>query len=411
MLACFMNLLPAARRRRTARARSTTACRPWRATRRRWRRASRSSRCRAADRPADAQALVPAVRRGARRRRGRALPRLGPARRRDRRAVADMLFAAATDHRYIQTGHVADFTNKALEALDLAGWEHAEPVLVTSLASGYASADRMEESNAWRHPVDLVAILERAFEALPAALEPAPSRRRLARPRALVAGAARRRPAGDRGRAARRAARGRTADERRGGGGLGRRAPHRPLPHAATSSATGTPALHTFTFANAVHQGLRRAPSPELLRGVFDAAMSVYLDRFLNVPRRAAARARGDGGRPGGAPRRAARAARPAAAGERGGRAGRALPRPPAASRGGCSRCSAGAAPRGPRLPHDPVRRGRLPPVRADGRPHLPGRGRALPRGARADGPAQGQTYQIAHRLHRGEKLYEEDVA
>ena len=43
-------------------------------------------------------------------------------------------------------------------------------------------------------------------------------------------------------------------------------------------------ALHTFTFANAVHQGLRRAPSPELLRGVFDAAMSVYLDRFLNVP-------------------------------------------------------------------------------------------------------------------------------
>jgi hypothetical protein len=43
-------------------------------------------------------------------------------------------------------------------------------------------------------------------------------------------------------------------------------------------------ALHTFTFANAVHQGLRRAPSIELLRGVFDAAMSVYLDRFLNVP-------------------------------------------------------------------------------------------------------------------------------
>jgi hypothetical protein len=43
-------------------------------------------------------------------------------------------------------------------------------------------------------------------------------------------------------------------------------------------------ALHTFTFANAVQQGLRRAPSRELLRGVFDAAMSVYLDRFLNVP-------------------------------------------------------------------------------------------------------------------------------
>ena len=30
--------------------------------------------------------------------------------------------------------------------------------------------------------------------------------------------------------------------------------------------------------------GLRRAPSVELTRGVFDAAMSVYLNRFLNVP-------------------------------------------------------------------------------------------------------------------------------
>src|SRR5207244_13660006 len=43
-------------------------------------------------------------------------------------------------------------------------------------------------------------------------------------------------------------------------------------------------ALHTFTFANAVEQGLRRSPSPELVRGVFDAAMSIHLDRFLNVP-------------------------------------------------------------------------------------------------------------------------------
>jgi hypothetical protein len=43
-------------------------------------------------------------------------------------------------------------------------------------------------------------------------------------------------------------------------------------------------ALHTFTFANAVEAGLRRSLSRELLRGVLDAAMSVHLDRFLNVP-------------------------------------------------------------------------------------------------------------------------------
>jgi hypothetical protein len=33
-----------------------------------------------------------------------------------------------------------------------------------------------------------------------------------------------------------------------------------------------------------VHQAIQRAPSAELLRGAFDAAMSVYLNRFLNVP-------------------------------------------------------------------------------------------------------------------------------
>jgi nitrite reductase/ring-hydroxylating ferredoxin subunit len=43
--------------------------------------------------------------------------------------MADMLFAAVTDHRYIDIGHPADFTNKAFEALDIVGWEHAEQVL------------------------------------------------------------------------------------------------------------------------------------------------------------------------------------------------------------------------------------------------------------------------------------------
>jgi hypothetical protein len=43
-------------------------------------------------------------------------------------------------------------------------------------------------------------------------------------------------------------------------------------------------ALHTFSFANAVEQGLRRLPSRALLRGALDAAISVHLDRFLNVP-------------------------------------------------------------------------------------------------------------------------------
>ncbi len=54
--------------------------------------------------------------------------------------------------------------------------------------------------------------------------------------------------------------------------------------HTSNELGDWDTALHTFTFANAIQQGLRRAPSPELFRGVLDAAMSIYLDRFLNIP-------------------------------------------------------------------------------------------------------------------------------
>src|SRR5690606_21103390 len=54
--------------------------------------------------------------------------------------------------------------------------------------------------------------------------------------------------------------------------------------HTSNELGDWDTALHTFTFANAIHQGLRRAPSPDLFRGVLDAAMSIYLDRFLNIP-------------------------------------------------------------------------------------------------------------------------------
>jgi nitrite reductase/ring-hydroxylating ferredoxin subunit len=196
------------------------------------------------------------------------------------RELADMLFAAVTDHRYVSTGHPLDFTNKALEGLDLAGWERAEPVLA-SLATQYAEAVRMEESNAWRNPVDVVAIVENAFERLPAAL---------ARPRVSWAGRDEVVPVllGEDAQA--------IADALVDALAAGARAAEvaQAVSYAAALRIARFPtsnefadwdtALHTFTFANAVEQGLRRAPSPELLRGVFDAAMSVYLDRFLNVP-------------------------------------------------------------------------------------------------------------------------------
>jgi nitrite reductase/ring-hydroxylating ferredoxin subunit len=201
----------------------------------------------------------------------------------DPRSIADMLFAAVTDHRYIQIGHVADFTNKAFEALAITGWELAEPVL-TSLAAGYAGADRMEESNAWRQPVDLVAILETTFEALPAALDTGRRRRGTWKGRdRLVPVLLGEDPQAIADSLLTALREGSTEEE--SAGTVAYAAALR-IARFHTSNEFGDwdTALHTLTFANAVHQGLRRSPSPELLRGVFDAAMSVYLDRFLNVP-------------------------------------------------------------------------------------------------------------------------------
>jgi nitrite reductase/ring-hydroxylating ferredoxin subunit len=233
------------------------------------------------------------------------------------RQMADMLFTAVTDFRFVDIGHPADFTNKAFEALAVAGWEYAEPVL-TSLVSDYASASRMEEANAWRHPVDLIAILEEAFATLPLAVEEGQHARahngrwngrdELLRilhddkPQdsveamlvALQAGS----PPAELAAivsyaAAMRIARFHTSNE---------------FPDWDT-------ALHTFTFANAIEQGLRRAPSVELLRGVFDAAMRIYLDRAHSAAERQRRQA-------GGVVVAVTLLAQPAATGEPGGRCG-----------------------------------------------------------------------------------------
>ncbi len=204
----------------------------------------------------------------------------------DHRQMADMLFAAVTDHRYIDIGHPLDFTNKALEALDIVGWEYAETVL-TSLVMGYANAARMEESNAWRNPVDLVAMLEQAFVVLPEAVAEGDKTTRGQEDKghhaALVEVLL-----GDEPQATVDALLDALRD------GFPMEALAKTVAYVAalriarfhTSNEFGDwdTALHTFTFANAVHQGLLRSPSVELVRGVFDAAMSIYLDRFLNIP-------------------------------------------------------------------------------------------------------------------------------
>jgi hypothetical protein len=193
-----------------------------------------------------------------------------------------MLFAAATDHRYLDGGHTLDFVNKALEGLDITGWEAAEAVLA-SLPAQLAGAERMEEANAWRNPVDIVALLESAFAELGATLAArrphGPWQGRTALVDTVLTG-----EAGEILDALLDALRD-GATEVELASAVTFAAATR-IARFPTSNEFGDwdTALHTFPFANAVEQGLRRSPSPELLRGVLDAAMSVHLDRFLNVP-------------------------------------------------------------------------------------------------------------------------------
>jgi nitrite reductase/ring-hydroxylating ferredoxin subunit len=210
----------------------------------------------------------------------------------DNRDIADMLFAAATDHRYLDVGHVLDFTNKALEALDSAGWDNnnnkdlVESVL-SSLVSGYANAERMEESNSWRYPIDLIDILEKAFKKLPAVLEN--GRREQSEkkkwnqrnqlltvllgddPQLIVNSLLEALSQG--------------AREEELAGIVAYTAALRIAQfHTRNEFSDWDTSLHTFTYANAVHQGLRRIATHQLLRGMFDGAIRVYLNRFLNIP-------------------------------------------------------------------------------------------------------------------------------
>jgi nitrite reductase/ring-hydroxylating ferredoxin subunit len=202
-------------------------------------------------------------------------------------ALADLLLGAETDRAYADGGHSLDFINKAFECLDVIGWEHAADVL-PSVVGQMTAARGAEERTAWRQPVDLIALCQRAGLELPhlfAASDNARdwsdhvtlSERLLADdPAAIIDAltAAARDGASptDLGRAlayaaALRVARFGTANE-----------------HSDWETAH-----HVFTFSNAVHQALKRidvaTPEPvEAVRALLHGAMALYLARYLNVP-------------------------------------------------------------------------------------------------------------------------------
>jgi nitrite reductase/ring-hydroxylating ferredoxin subunit len=249
-----------------------------------------------------------------------------------RAAVERFMFAAATDHVFLDGGHTLDFTNKAFEALDHLGMEAASSVLPT-LVAATASASRAEEQGSWRYPRDLAALARSAAEIL-AGSAAAGHSGALAGPADTVdalsadaglAGPALPGPA----ESAHTGAAGDGRDLLSGDGvgddevaALGWQLLGEPgnedpsavvtdlldalrrgfTPEQAGRAVALAAGLritrfhvqndhgdwdvvhHGFTYANALHQALARNPSAELLRGAVHGVLRIYLDRFLNIP-------------------------------------------------------------------------------------------------------------------------------
>ncbi len=198
--------------------------------------------------------------------------------------LAALMGAAATDHVFLDGGHTIDFTNKAFEVLEHIGWDRAGEALPT-LAQQTAAASRAEEASAWRHPDDLAGLLARAAADLP-------DRLRASRPRTfggdddvdglawVILGDD---PAEIVAALDRAVEAGATLEE------LGRAVAYAAALrvtrfHTQNDHGDWDVVHHGFTAANGVHQLVRRAPTPELARGIYAGALKVFLDRFLNVP-------------------------------------------------------------------------------------------------------------------------------
>ena len=198
-----------------------------------------------------------------------------------RAQLAEMLFGAVSERVYCDQGHVFDFINKQFELLDFAGWEHAAQLLPLCLPQ-LVSARGAEEDGTWHHPIEIIEPLRDAERNLPETLRNGAGKTwsedsRLAETLsgddplkiitvlqdALLNGAA---PC-------------ELAKRVCYAGALR-------LARFAKANDVGDwfNPQHTYTYANAVYHAVKRTQSPDVVRAIFHAALSVYMDRFLNVP-------------------------------------------------------------------------------------------------------------------------------
>src|SRR5262245_36171062 len=203
--------------------------------------------------------------------------------------VAEMMLVAATDRVYADGGHALDFINKAFELLRHIGWQHAALVLPATMGL-LTSARGAEESNAWRHPLDLIALCAEAAAEVSAAIAAGLDRRGAWRGASALVETLLGDSAQDAIHALVSALRDGAAPSELGSALAYAAALRIARFGTANEHSDWESAHHAFTYANALHRMLDRLeaggriPTPEALRGLFHGAMNLYLLRFLNVP-------------------------------------------------------------------------------------------------------------------------------
>jgi hypothetical protein len=194
--------------------------------------------------------------------------------------LARLMGAGTTDHLFLDGGHTIDFTNKAFEALDHLGWDQA-PGVLTALAHQSAAASRSEEAGQWRNPYDLPRLVSTVQA--DGVLDPRPGNFTDEEVDSLAWTVLGDDPAEI--IAAMDAAVGRGASYEQLGRAIAYAAGLRLVRfHTQNDHSDWDVVHHGFTAASATHQLVQRAPDPDLARGIYQAALKVFLDRFLNIP-------------------------------------------------------------------------------------------------------------------------------
>ena len=195
--------------------------------------------------------------------------------------LSALLLGAETDRVYAAQGHTFDGANKALELMELVGADLAADLLPLALPAMAAARGSAEDAR-WHHPHELIAPLLEAEARLPEALNDGRDKQ--------------------------------WKDDGQFSAALLGEDPFRVIQLVEDSLRAGAPPAelsklvahaaamrlarfalsndvndwfnpqHTFIYANAVDQVIGRTATPLTVRAILHAALAVYMDRFLNVP-------------------------------------------------------------------------------------------------------------------------------